>query len=141
MKWHHKSKVCYTKDILQEIFGPYGRIEEIAINSDKRRAYVIFAYKASALQVLADGQRLEGEFHVRAVDRIEEGLLGKRLGPEDAVLSTDALNRMRMANEKRSYDTMKGESGKKKEAKKVDSELTAEDFKRKEEEILKKLLE
>ena len=83
---------------------------------------------------MSEKSKFADEFELKAVDKIEQELLEQNPTP-DSVLSTDVLNRMKLANEKRSYDAMKQEVGGKK--KKVED---PEEFKKREEDILKKLL-
>lgn len=141
IKWRHKSKLLYTKENLKQIFIQYGRIDDVVPVDGKHRAYIMFTYKESVAKLLGDSEKFTDEFKFKAMKdvKVDES-------NSDGFISTAILNKIRMANEKRTFNTIKEETGegvpiKKKKVEELLDPMDPEEFRRKEEEILRKLME
>lgn len=140
VKWRHKSKLLHTRENLKQIFVQYGRVDDIVPVEGKHRAFVVFAHKESVSKLLEDREKFAGDFKIKAVkeaDKREDEGAG-------CFLSTHVINKIRMANEKKSFNTIKEEDGEtqnKKRKIELINPMDPEEFRRKEEEILRKLME
>jgi len=141
VKWRHKSKLLYTKENLKHIFVQYGRIDDIVPIDGKHRAYIMFAHKNSVTKLLEDKEKFANDFRIK---EMKDDKRKVEKSDSDCFLSTEVIDKIRMANEKRSFETIKKETGegiKKKKVEEVIDPLDAEEFRKKEEEILRKLME